>query len=536
MPLSRPRRRSLLVLLAGCLALPLVVGAPVASGAPGGEAPVLGLVGTYVTDDDPETAGGEVAALRDDRMYVINGTTIEVVDVADPAAPAKVGTVDLAAYGASITSVAAGPAWVAAVLPAAVESDPGTLVLLRPDGRVVRSATVGALPDMVTFDTTGLRLLVANEGQPSSYGQPDSVDPEGSVSIVNAPLLALGLSRLAVRTIGFGEFNAGGPRAAELPADVRIFGPGASVAQDLEPEYIATDPVNPFRAWVTLQENNAVAELDLLRAKVSSITALGTKDFSAEGAGLDPSDRDGAIAIAPWPVKGLYQPDAIDTFRSRGRTFLVTANEGDAREYDGFEEAVRVGSDDYPLDPTVFPDAEALKEDAALGRLNVTSVDGRNADGTAYEQITTFGARSFSIWRPGRGLVWDSGDQLEQVTAAQLPANFNSTNDEDTFDTRSDDKGPEPEGVAVGTIGGRTLAFVGLERIGGFVVYDLTDPTAPEFSQYLNNRVFDGSVGPDSGPEVVSYVEAGDSPNGAPLVLVSNEISGTVSLYQEVDG
>jgi len=421
---------------------------------------------------------------------------------------------------------------VAASLPAADKTAPGNLVLFRHDGSHIRSTQVGALPDMVTFDPTGLRVLVANEGEPNSYGQPDSVDPVGSVSVVNALFLAVGISG-NVRTIEFTDFNTGGPRAGELPAGVRIFGPGASVAQDLEPEYITLDAASPLRAFVTLQENNAVAELDLARMRVKAIRALGSKDHSVDGNGFDASDRDEGVNIATWPVKALYMPDGIASYRTKGSTYLVTANEGDAREWDGFVEAVRVGASSYVLDPVAYPNAAELKNNPALGRLNVTTATGKNAAGTAFDSITAFGGRSFTIWSSDGNQVWDSGDDFERITAEHLPDNFNSNNDENSFDTRSDDKGPEPEGVAVGEVDKRQLAFVVLERVGGMMIYDVTDPTKPVFLQYLNNRVFTGEqVGPDSGPEVVKFVSAGESPNGKPLVLVSNEISGTVSFYQ----
>jgi hypothetical protein len=313
-----------------------------------------------------------------------------------------------------------------------------------------------------------------------------------------------------------------------------VFGPGATAAQDLEPEYIT---LKGRTAWVTLQEANAVAVLDVPTATITGIVPLRLKDHSIPGNGLDPSDRDGANLIGNWPVFGMYQPDGIATFRVGPEQFLVTANEGDSRseeDFPGFNEEVRLGSSDYVLDPTVFPNAADLKKSAALGRLNVTTASG-DLDGDGdFDQIQVFGARSFSIWTTRGELVWDSGDQLEQFFAD--PANgyaaiFNASNSDINRDSRSDNKGPEPEGVAVGKVSGRSFAFIGLERIGGVMAYDVTDPYAPAFAAYANTRSLTELKG-DLGPEGVEFVSEEDSPNGKPLVLVGNEASRTVSVFQ----
>jgi hypothetical protein len=145
-----------------------------------------------------------------------------------------------------------------------------------------------------------------------------------------------------------------------------------------------------------------------------------------------------------------------------------------------------------------------------------------------------FGTRSFSLWNAKTGaLVWDSGSDFESHSAAAFPAFFNSTHDANDFDARSDNKGPEPEGLSVGKVYGRTYAFVALERIGGVMIYDVTDPAAPSFVQYLTSRDFSGStVGPDSGPEVVRFIPSSDSPIRSPLLVVSHEITGTVTMWR----
>ena len=252
--------------------------------------------------------------------------------------------------------------------------------------------------------------------------------------------------------------------------------------------------------------------------------------------GLDASDRDNKINIRHWPVKGMYLPDGIASFNSGKQTYLVTANEGDAREYPGFTETVRI--EDVMLDPVKFPNGAVLKNAANLGRLNITNTMGRNPDTGFYEELFAFGARSFSIWNDSGKLIFDSGDALERITAKSFPSNFNASNTNNTFDNRSDDKGPEPEGVVVGNFFGKPYAFIGLERIGGVVVYDISNPAAPSFVQYVNNRNFTAAPAPDTpealdlGPEGLLFISARDSPKGRPLLVVGNEISGTTTIFE----
>lgn len=503
-------------------------------------------IGTYRTELGEES--GEIAAYADGLLYVTNSAdnSLDVVDARRPEAPRRFKRVDLSPYGAGPNSVAVNKWLVAVAVEADPITDPGAVVFLDRLGNVLVSVPVGALPDMLVFSEDGRYLLVANEGEPNSYGAADSVDPEGSISIIKIPRwykpddARKALPSDLVRTVDFRAFNAGGVRNGELDPKIRIFGPGASVAQDLEPEYIALSG-DGRQAFVTLQENNALAVVNVEKARIEKLVALGTKDHAAAGAGLDASDEDGTINIRPWPVLGMYQPDAVGAYAVGGKTFLVTANEGDAREYDGFEEEVRVGDEEFPLAAAAFPDAAELKAESALGRLAVTVTSPQNSAGE-YTAIQAFGGRSFSIWNARGKLVFDSGEQFEQLTAEALPDYFNANNDDNdasSFDTRSDAKGPEPEGLAVGKIGRRSYAFICLERIGGLMIYDISDPRAPSFVQYLNNRNFDepvenadGSINPlagDLGPEGVSFVANG--PRGKPLVVVSNEISGSVTFY-----
>jgi len=529
-------RRTAALAAAAILPLAVLALAPLPAVADDESAPSFEFVGRYAN------GGAEVSAVLGDKLFVIGeGTTLDVVDISDPSAPVLLRTVDLGAYGASITSVATtgggvGAARVAVTLPAADKTAPGTVVLLNPGGNPIRSAPVGANPDMVTFDETGVRVLVANEGEPDSYAPKD--DAEGSVSVVDvARLLAKKGDPSAVTTIGFADFNVGAARHDELPAGVRVFGPGATVAEDLEPEYITVDG---DRAFVTLQENNAIAELDLASGSVVAIRALALKDHSLPGNALDPSDRDGGIHIQNWPIFGAPLPDAVASFTVDGETYLITANEGDARaDWPGYSEEVRFAELQPLLDPAAFTAAEiaALRGNAALGRLNFSRASGDTDGDGDYDELVAFGTRSASIWTTDGELVGDTGDAFEQATALAIPGNFNATNDANNFDNRSDNKGPEPEGVAVGEIDGRTYAFVALERPGGFTVVDVTVPTSPVVVDYVTSRDFTldpESAATDSGPEVISFVAAADSPTGVPLVIVSNEVSHTVAIFSLV--
>lgn len=488
------------------------------------DAPAFAAVGSYATGLG---GSGETVAFARDRMYVTNASdnSFDVVDVSHPAAPQRVRRVPLGTWGAGPNSIDIRNGLVAVAVEADPVTSPGNVVFFDAEGDYRAHVEVGSLPDMLAFSPDSKSLVVANEGEPSSYNQPDSIDPEGTVSIIDVSRSTRADWRPRARSVRFTAFNAGGSRAGELPAGVRLNGPNASVAQDVEPEYVS---FHKTTAYVTLQENNAVAVIDVDRARVTKLVPLGSKGHDVAGFGLDASDRDSAINIRPWPVKGLFMPDAIASFKVKGTRYLITANEGDGRDYAGFSDERRVSALTLSL-----PDAATLRTNANLGRLTVSATDGVNAAGQ-HEALFAFGTRSATIWNATTGeRVWDSGDMFEQVTAATQPAFFNVGNEDNTFDSRSDNKGPEPEGVAVGAIDGRTYAFVGLERVGGFIVLDISDPAAPTFVQWANNRDYTrADFGPDSGPEIIRFVPANRSPSGRPTVIVANEISGSVTLYE----
>ncbi|MCG9890145.1 MAG: choice-of-anchor I family protein [Thermosynechococcaceae cyanobacterium MS004] len=485
------------------------------------------------------TNGAEIAAFdaTSDRLFVVASSVVEVQSISNTGAVSILGSLpfgfDVPAGTEVLPNSVAVKNGTVAVAYAIVNTTTRAQQLGRVSfydaatGAFLNSVEVGFLPDMLAFTPDGTKVLVANEGEPNSYGQPNSFDPEGSVSIIN---LAGGVNSASVQTVGFQGFN--GQINALRASGVRIFGPGATVAQDLEPEYIAVAP-DGLTAWVTLQENNAIAVLDIATAQITQILPLGAKDHSLPGNGFDASDRDvdgtsaggGKINIQSQPVVGLYQPDAIASFVIEGQTYYITANEGDARDYPGFNEEARVGANSYTLDPALFPNAATLKQPANLGRLIVTTATG-NTDGDGdFDRIEAFGARSFTIWNASGNIVFDSGDQLEQITAVQVPTLFNSDGTTASFDTRSDNKGPEPEGVVVGVIHDRTYAFIGLERTGDVIVYDVTTPTQPQFVQYLNTPE-------DISVEGLAFISEADSPTGKPLLVTSSEVSRTVAIFE----
>ncbi len=486
-------------------------------------------VGVYQTGVFDEGAT-EIAAFdpMTDRIFSVNGFTgaIEVLDLSDPANPTLLFAIDITPWGAAANHVDVHDGILAAAIEADPKQAPGRIVFFETSGSCAHLSDVaaGALPDMCIFTPDGRYVLAACEGEPDD----DYLDdPEGSITVVD---LLAGPALPVVHTASFAPFNA---RIDALrSAGVRIFGPGATVAQDLEPEYIAI-AADGATAWATCQEANAVAVIDVATATVTAIVPLGTKDHAESGNGLDASDRDDAIRVENWPVLGFYLPDAIVSYEVDGQTYLITANEGDTRDYDGFGEEARVAN--LLLDPTVFPNAATLQAPANLGRLKTPNHQG-DLDGDGdIDVIHSFGARSFTIWDAMGNPVFDSGDEIEQITASLLPEVFNSDNTDNTsFDNRSDDKGPEPEGVAVAEFDGRWFAFIGLERLGGVMVYDVTNPSAATFVTYVTTRDFAGDpelgTAGGLGPEGLRVITAADSPSGHPLLLVSNEVSGSIDV------
>ncbi|CAN0037685.1 unnamed protein product, partial [Chrysoparadoxa australica] len=377
---------------------------------------------------------------------------------------------------------------------------------------------------MVTFHRDFTKVLPANEGEPTADY---SIDPEGSISIVDLSAGVANLTAADVSTVSFTAFNS--DLAALKSAGVRIINPSQIVAEDLEPEFVTISDDNTT-AYVSLQENNAIAVIDIATATATEIRPLGFSDHSTGG--LDASNESGEILIASFPVLGNYMPDAIASGVVNGQELIFSANEGDVRELDNFVDEDRIK--DFDLDPAIFADQDILKHEKFLGRLKALAYTGDTDGDGDLDEIHSIGSRSFTIWDAATGnLVFDSEDLIEQVIAQDPVFSdlFNASNSNDNFKNRSDDKGPEPEGVAFFTIQNDAYIAVGLERVGGVMLFEVNDPTQPKYVGYYNNRV-NGAEGPDLGTEGLLYISAADSPNGKKLMVLANEVSSTLSVYE----
>ena len=496
----------------------------------------------------------------DNTVDILNASTLSSTALANPLTSSNLNLAQRVDVASDVTAITAGGINSVAVhgnlMAVAVENDDkqanGVIAFYSLDttgaATFVKTVTAGALPDNVMFSPNGAYLLSANEGEPSgSYAN----DPQGTVTLV---AITNGIPADSGTQITFSE--------ADCDANVRLSGPaGTTAAQDLEPEYITVSEDNST-AYVSLQENNAIAVIDLASASVKQVYGLAVKDLSLEGNGIDASNKDDMITIQPRQhVYGMPMPDTVATFSHDGVNYLVTANEGDSREYfyDSADEVVCIALggllydeddgclswtdearvEDITLDPTVFSDA-SIQDKEQLGRLKIVTTEGDIDNDGDYDELYAFGTRSFSIWNADTGaLIYDSGDDFEQITAEQLGYDgFNNDNTENKGDSRSDDKGPEPEALALGIANGHRYAFIGLERTGGIMMYNIDDPTAPEFVEYVLNRDLDVDIeenlqaAGDLAPEGMKFVDAQDSPTGNALLIVGNEVSGTTTVYE----
>jgi 2',3'-cyclic-nucleotide 2'-phosphodiesterase (5'-nucleotidase family) len=478
------------------------------------------------------------------RAFVSSGSGVQIVDLSNPAAPALVSTIAPASLGVAelssndVSSVAvrkgygSSPAVLAAAIINSPKTQSGRVVFLNAaTGALLGSVAVGAVPDNLTFTPDGSKLLVAIEGElDGTAADPTADTSQGGVAIIDVS------AGFTAPTVTFANFTAYDSQVnALVTAGVRIFSKVVDVngtptrvyaapSVDFECEYVAVSP-DGRKAMVTLQEANAVALLDIATATFTSVVPLGAKDFSTLLA--DFSDRDGPGATASIklttgnPVFGMYMPDAIASYQVGGQVYYVTANEGDDRnDFLTPDETTTVGNVGYDLDDATFPNEAALKNQASLGRLVVSNASGLRGDTDGdgdIDRILSYGARSFSIHDANGTRVFDSADMIEKIVATQFPSNF--------FDGRSDNKGPEPEGVTVAVIGGRTYAFVGLERSHMVLIFDVTNPAAVIYAGAAKR---DG----DLNPEGLVVVPAVESPTGRALLLVTSEDSNTLSVFE----
>ena len=471
---------------------------------------------------DPEGGVAEILKFNKENncMYLVSGKTqtLDIVKVNAHGSTELVKKVDIAALGTAngfsagdITSVDVntGRDLVAIAVQNADYTDNGVIVTLDYEGNFVAKYEAGVQPDMVTFSPNGNCILSANEGEPrEGY---EATDPMGSVTVVD-------LNSKTVQTITFETFDSS---RAQLVENGVLLKSGAAPSVDLEPEFIAVSS-DSKTAYVTLQENNAVAALDLTSGTWKYVKGLGFKDHSAEGNALD-LDQDGKIDIRNEAVYGVYMPDGISVVTIGGKDYLITANEGDAREWGDYE--------NIDSDKLVLSDGEKAGK-------KIEYLDTSKTDGLESGKTYILGGRSFSIWNADTlKQVFDSGDDFEVITAAEFPEHFNSGHDEAGLDKRSHKKGVEPESVSVLETNGKIYAIVGLERMGGIMVYDISDPDKAVYADYLNVRGFSETVTDldclgDLGPEGICTISAEDSPTGNAMILVANEISGTVTVAQ----
>lgn len=394
----------------------------------------------------------------------------------------------------------------------------GHIVILDKDGNYKESFECGVQPDMVTFTKDGKYIISADEGEPREGYDNGAVDPKGSVTIID-------VENKSTKKV---EFNIDIDKALK---DGILLKKDSNPAEDLEPEYIAISD-DSKTAFVSLQENNAIASIDIESGKINYVKGLGFIDHSVEGNEIDAvrgKGKNAKIDIKNDNFLGTPMPDGIAFLSKNGRDYILTANEGDAREWGDYE------------------NTDSKKFDKENADKKAEYLDPEKTDGLGEGRIHLLGGRSFSIYDASDlTLVYNSGSDFEKITARIFPDFFNTSNDEDKgpdkLDARSNKKGPEAENITVLNIKNKTYAIVGLERISGIMIYDITDPSNPVYKDYFNNRIFiksviDGEeVGLEKrgniGPEGLCAIEAKDSPTGKPIVLVANEVSGTVQVIE----
>lgn len=506
--------------------------------------------------------GAEISAMdaKSKRLFSLDGAknAINIIDISNVKEPKLVKSVDLKSKGVTgIQSIAAMNGLVAVATVTTSKTEAGRVFMMDVNGNLLPGApkgvVVGSLPDSIHFSPNGRFVLTANEGEPQDYCKvngvlPETSDPKGSVSMIDTTA-----KKIVAKTL---DFTAFAERAnGIIYAGGRVYGPGATVAQDLEPEYIAISQ-DSKTAWVTLQENNAIATVDLEAGEIIGISGLGFKSYNTDATGIDPSDRDKESRVRAVPAFGMYQPDAVAVARLGGNDYLFTANEGDAREWPclmGGTDATKAEAEDvrYASNGTVA----ALKTDATLGRLSVTPFTPANISGatitgkTTVDEAYSLGARSFSVWRAPTvagvfpaDRIYDSGNFIEkkvlEVNGNYFNADWNTAaGTANLLDTRSDNKGPEPEGIAYGRAFGKHWIVVGLERDSGLMLFEVGTPSAPQFVQYIStvewaSPTFKIGGAGDISPEGILFIEAKNSPSKKPLVVVSYEVSGTVAIFE----
>ncbi len=547
---TRQSRRSFLGILVAAGLVPAV-----ASGRASADVETVQMerIGRYATGE--ALGGAEIVAFDAERsqLFVVNSGAgqVEVLDLSDPSTPTQAGVLNASQVVADATngidsvggtnSVDVRGDVVAAAIEADPATDDGAVALYDAESLdLVRTVTVGPLPDKVTISPDGEYVVVANEGEPG-----DETDPAGSVSVIG---VTAGGEYTNAETVTFDAYD--GQEDALREEGVHLVAPGdeeAVASTVIEPEYVTITP-DSETAFVSLQENNAIAAVDLGRAEVTGVNGLGFKDFSLPGNEFDGSDVDGH-SLQSWPVKGMYQPDAIDSYEVGDQTFVVTANEGDAKDFEvGILGDLNLDPNGFELSENAYVDSVGqLQQPEHLGNMEVNEAAmaefaDENGNGQ-YSDIYAIGGRSFTVWRvddDGLTPVFDSGNDFEKAFIREQPAGH----------VNQVESGPETESIELGQIGSRTYAFIGQEKGSAISVYDVTNPGSPEYVQMAINRDYsvseddleaaaeedpDGdepSRAGDFAPEGVTFVPAADSPVENPLLCVGYEVSGTVGVFE----
>ncbi|XP_078602373.1 mesenchyme-specific cell surface glycoprotein-like [Branchiostoma floridae x Branchiostoma japonicum] len=493
---------------------------------------------------------------------------LTVIDVSVPTAARVVHTQelpnaqmgkynDLALCGDSIAVIQSNP----------LDALPGTLYIYGvyngfSDMELNNQLQVGPAPSSVKFRSDCARLVVVNEGKAGLDSFGNFKNPPGTISVVDFDINSLGGGTLASYTINFlrfdhlqDEYTARGVRWVYRGEGTGV--PGR-MSDELEPEDFSFDETEN-KIYVTLQENNAIAVVNLTTLIVDEIYPLGAKNWANYM--LDPSDKDGGIRMQNWPIFGLYQPDDVVSFTVGSRKLLATANEGNSRELTvgGVDITDEWKGKDFITNGAVAPTVPqtlvaALQDDAQLGVLRFSNYDGKSSSNPGqYEQFYAFGGRGFSLWKASDlTQFWDSGADVELQHSRHLPLIFNCEFDDDNpdkspmdeKDEASKKKGPETESLVVAEVYGKTVIIIGNERPSSLMIYSVDAVTgipsfesifrAGDISKNYDDAYNDRNIG-DLDPESMEFVPAADSPDGTPLLLVVGNVSGTVAVYRVVD-
>ncbi|NDG70420.1 MAG: PEP-CTERM sorting domain-containing protein [Proteobacteria bacterium] len=506
----------------------------------------MSLLSNFSANYGSGTSAGEIAGFDklSKNLFVTSSSSaayqINIFDLSNPSSSVGVGAIDFSlSFGSkanmsALSSVAINSAkgfGVASLIPTANTTTLGKVGFFDLASRTsLGTIDVGYHPDSVSFSPDGSKLIVVNEGE---FNASSATNAPGSISVIDVSSITNGnLANLVSLTPVTKDFSSGnlasgvslsGIRNSNVAAvgtsgtfisSVPDFTQGANQDPNaIEPEYAS---VIGDKVYVSLQDNNAIGEYDLTQNLWTKVTNLGTITQT-----IDATDTGSTISITQ-AVKGLPMPDTLATYSKNGKTYVVTANEGDARVDDRdisrFGDIAGSDSMNTILDSNYPTSNNSTRADTQLGKLYVSRIDGDTDGNGKIDEIRMIGTRSFTIWEvtdAGLQLTYDSGSYFETYIRDNDPTGW--------VDGRSDDKGPEPEGLTLGEIDGKTFAFIGMERNNGIFMFDITDPNAPSFFGYT--RTSDGSLR----PEGMSFISAADSPNGQNLLIVGYEGDGATT-------